>query len=423
MARTDKRFDRRTLLKSAGGTAAAATMISLPGLPTRAQSNAEIVVSAQAFSHEPLQPFVDEFTAQTGIAVTFFANPAAGGEQVAQLTPQFASSSTPVDVLSSSDEAAPLFIRAGWMEPLNEIVDETFWSDFDQSVRDYVAIWSSINDEVFRIPHGWSVGFNWVRQDLLDGYGLTAPETWDDIRVLGEAAAGDGMFAFADAASKPSLAFVYAAYIVAQSGGNIFAFDEQTRAAFEFARELIDSEFFPRDAANWTYDQLNASYMGDQLVTMRQWSFFYDVARDNTEWFAEEKASIVLPPGAPDGQRATWAGAWGWMIPKFSENKEAALEFIKYISAPDLAGPLAEAMSDYIIPRTSVFDYLGDEGLVRYHKEYAEAGVITPRPFHPRVSEAQAIVDTYFNGYLLDQYSIDDVISNGQAEIAALDEV
>ena len=163
--------------------------------------------------------------------------------------------------------------------------------------------------------------------------------------------------------------------------------------------------------------------MGDQLVTMRQWSFFYDVARDNTEWFAEEKASIVLPPGAPDGQRATWAGAWGWMIPKFSENNEAALEFIKYISAPDLAGPLAEAMSDYIIPRTSVFDYLGDEGLVRYHKEYAEAGVITPRPFHPRVSEAQAIVDTYFNGYLLDQYSIDDVISNGQAEIAALDEV
>lgn len=119
----------------------------------RAQDE-QIVVFAQQFSHEPLQPFIDELTEATGITVEFFANPSAGGDQVAQLTRQFAASSSPVVVLSSSDEAAPLFVRAGWMEPLNDIIAEGFWDDWDQSVRDYVAIGSTVDDQVYRIPHG-----------------------------------------------------------------------------------------------------------------------------------------------------------------------------------------------------------------------------------------------------------------------------
>jgi multiple sugar transport system substrate-binding protein len=418
MSKRTPSVSRRTVLK---GAAAGAVAISLPGQPTRAQSGTEIVVSAQEFSHEPLQPFIDEFTEATGITVSFFSNPAAGGEQVAQLSPQFAAGSTPIDVVSSSDEAAPAFIRAGWMEPLNPIIPEGFWDDWDQSVRDYVGIWSTLDDQVYRIPHGWSVGYFWTRKDLLGEWGLAAPETWDDIRTIGEKAKAQNMFATADAASKPSLAFVYAAYVTAQAGGSIFDFDEGTREAFAYARELVDQGYFPRDAANWTYDQLNAAYMGDQLATMREWSFFYDVARSDTEWFAEDKVAIELPPGGPNGQRATWAGAWGWMVPTFSEEKDAAMEFIKFITAPEQAGRLGEAMSDYITPRTSVFEHLGDTGLVANLKQYSEAGVITPRPYHPLVNEAQAIVDTYFNGLLAGEYDVDSALSGAQEEFEALD--
>lgn len=412
--------NRRTVLKGAGATATVAA-ISLRGRPTRAQDGDTIVVSAQQFSHEPLQPFIAEFTAATGITVEFFANPSAGGEQVAQLSPQFASSSTPVDVLSSSDEAAPLFIRAGWMEPLDDIIADGYWDTWDPSVVEYVNIWSSIDGSVFRIPHGWSVGFFWTRQDFLSELGLETPASWDDLRTLGEAAKGKNMMAFADAASKPSLAFVYAAYVVAQAGGNIFDFDDGTKAAFAFAKELVDNGYFPEGATNWTYDQLNAAYMGDQLVTMRQWPFFYDVARANTAWFAEEKAVITLPPAGP-AKAATWAGAWGWMIPKFTEKKDAAKEYITFMTAAERSGPLAEAMSDYITPRQSTYDHLKGQGLVKHLEEYSAAGVITPRPFHPRVSEAQAIVDTIFNGLLAGQISVDDAISQGKEEIAALTE-
>ena len=420
------RFNRRTLITGAGRLGLGAVAVSALASTTtgrrvaRAQRGDEIIVSAQQFSQEPLQPFIAEFTKQTGIMVSFFANPSAGGDQVAQLTPQFASSSTPVDVLSSSDEAAPLFIRAGWMEPLNDIIPDGFWDDWDQSVRDYVAIWSTVDDQVYRIPHGWSVGYFWTRQDLLTQMGAQAPASWDDIRALGETAKAQGKFAFADAASKPSLAFVYAAYVVAQAGGDIFAFDDGTRAAFAFARELVDKEYFPKAAANWTYDQLNAAYMNDSLVTMRQWPFFYDVSRRNTAWFTDEKAVITLPPAGPGGIRATWAGAWGWMIPKFTEKKDAAKEYIKFMTAPERSGPLAQAMSDYITPRKSALAVLKGQGLAKSLAEYSAAGVITPRPFHPRVSEAQAIIDTVFNGYLTGQLNLDDAMSNGKRDIDAL---
>lgn len=422
MTRTDSRIDRRTLLKGAGGAVAATAMISLPGRPTVAQSGeGKVIVSTWDFAEEPLKPVFDAFTAETGIAVEWTANPSAGGEQVTQLAPQFASETTPVDVLNCSDEAAPGFIRAGWLTPLNETLGEGFWDDFPQAMKDYVAVWSTQDEQVYRVPNGWDFGYYWTRQDMLAELGLETPASWDDLRALGEAAKAKGIYAFGDAASQPSLAFVYAAYQDAQAGGDLFTFDEGTKAAFEFSKELIDQGYFPKDAINWTYDQSNAAYMNDQLVTMRQWSFFYDVARANTEWFAEDKAVIELPPAGP-ARRGTWAGAWGWTIPTFTEVPDQAKEFVKYITAPEQAVTLADTLNNFITPRTSVVTALGDKPFVALQKMYSDGDVVTNRPYHPRVSEAQAVVDTVFNGYLAGQYDIDQAIETGKNDIAALDE-
>lgn len=420
MTRTSSTFDRRTLLKGAGGAAAAATMISLPGRPTAAQSGeGKIIVSTADFARDAMTPLFDAFTADSGIAVEWTSSPSAGGEQVTQLAPQFASESTPVDVLNCSDEAAPGFLRAGWLLPLNDALPEGFWDDFPQAMKDYVATWSSQDDQVYRVPNGWEYGYYWTRQDVLDELGLEAPATWDDMRALGEAAKARNMYAFGDAASQPSLAFVLAAYQTSQSGGDLFTFDDNTRAAFEFTKELLDKEYFPKDAINWNYDQSNAAYMEDQLVTMRQWSFFYDVSRANTEWFAEDKAVIALPPSGP-ARRGTWAGAWGWTVPAFTKVPDEAKAFVTYISAPEQAVTLADSLSNFITPRTSVVDALGDKPFVQLQKMYSDADVVTNRPFHARVSEAQAVVDTVFNGYLAGQFDIDEAMSTGTSDMEAL---
>jgi multiple sugar transport system substrate-binding protein len=367
---------------------------------------------------DSMRPFFDAFTKESGIKIRLSAAPPAGGDQVTQLTPQFSSQSSPVDVLQASDEATPSFIRAGWLAPITQQWDKVK-ADHSKDMQDYVATWSSLNGQVYRIPTDWSVGFYWVRQDVLDKLGVDVPASWDDVLALAPKAQAKGMYAFADAASKPSLATVYMAYLCSQTGGKLFDFDAGTRQAFEFAGRLIDRKAFPKAALNWTYDQLNANYMNDRLATMREWNFFYDVGRAEKKWFKPDKMRIVLPPAGPAG-RGTWAGAWGWAIPKFTDKTDQAKRFVEYMTSSELAPKLAKANSAKVEPRTSILDAMGDEGLAKAMSDYSKSGVTKPRPFHPNPGQAQSVVDTVVSAYLSGQMDLDQAMSEGKSRIKAL---
>jgi ABC-type glycerol-3-phosphate transport system substrate-binding protein len=116
---------------------------------------------------------------------------------------------------------------------------------------------------------------------------------------------------------------------------------------------------------------------------MREWTFFWDVAKANTQWYSPEKVSITVPPAGPGGSK-TWAGGWGWAIPRFTKNKDAAKEFIRYISSAEIAPKLARASSFFVTSRNSVMSELGGEGITQYMKLYTDRGVVTPRPYHVR---------------------------------------
>lgn len=74
-----------------------------------------------------------------------------------------------------------------------------------------------------------------------------------------------------------------------------------------------------------SYDQQNADYTADKVAFMRQWPFFYDVARAKTDWFAEEKAVVMMPPVGPGGkENSTYAAGWGYGILKSAPNREGA---------------------------------------------------------------------------------------------------
>jgi multiple sugar transport system substrate-binding protein len=212
---------------------------------------------------------------------------------------------------------------------------------------------------------------------------------------------------------------VYLAYLTAQAGGDIYKADAGTKQAFEFAKKLIDEGYFPKDALTWTYDQSNAAYMSDKLATMRQWTFFNDVAPGNTEWYAPEKAVIVDPPAGPAGAK-TWAGGWGMAVPKDAKNKDAALKFVAWMNEPDHAVELAQASSFFVTARTSVLDAMGSDGIVAALKHYSESGFVVPRPFHPQAAQAETIVDDIGQSYLTGQIDIDEAMSQLASQIDAL---
>jgi ABC-type glycerol-3-phosphate transport system substrate-binding protein len=156
---------------------------------------------------------------------------------------------------------------------------------------------------------------------------------------------------------------------------------------------------------------------------MRQWPFFQSVAEGDQEWFKPEKLTIELPPAGTAGSKAWWGG-WGFSIPKFAPNMDGAKELVKYLTSNEIAPKLAQGQSWFIMPRASILKAFEgqDNPIVAAMGAYAEAGVPAARPYHPKVAEAQTIVDDAASQFLTNQLSLADALKFGQDQIKALGE-
>ncbi len=382
----------------------------------------KISVAIQSFAHEALKPFIEQFETQTGIKVTLESMPSSGTDALTKLTTYYRAGQSPYDVVSDSDEASPAFARAGWLEPLNDVLPADFFEDFPPSMLESEKVWNWLDDKVYRVRHSFEFGYFFYRKDWFDAMGLLPPATWEEMVDIGKKFTAQGKIGVEDALSKPALLYVYVAYLTLQAGGNPFAFDEGFKTAVKFIHDMIyEHQIFPKEALNKNYDQINEDYMNDRVAMMRQWPYFYSVTRGNTEWYSEGKAEIALPPRGPVSN-ASWAGGWGWEIPKFAPNKEGAKKFIQFILSKEIAPKLARANSWFMNPRYSVMAELGDEGLAKYMKWYSDNNVPAPRPYHPRVAEAQNIVDDVVSAYLIGQMTLDEAIEQGKKMMAELGE-
>lgn len=316
-------------------------------------------------------------------------------------------------------------MRAGWLEPLDDVIPEETWADFPESMAGTIEVWHSFDGARYRIPHEFAMSYFFTRNDWLTERELAVPTTWEELVETGKEIAdpANDIWATTDGLAKPGLLYVYLAYLATQSGGDIFAFDEATATAFQFLYDMIHThQIFPETALNQDYTAQNELYMADRVAFMRQWPFFVDVARGNAEWFAPEKIQIELPPAGPAGSKS-WVGSWGWTIPVAAPNKDGAKELIRFITSVENAPILARGQSWFVMPRASIIESFAEEEhpLVVAMAAYSDAGVPAPRPFHPRVVEAQTLVEDLASLYLTNQASLADIMRQGQQLIQDLE--
>ncbi len=426
-----KGISRRTFLK---GTAAAATWAALGGKfqsqgmfkPNVIHAANEVVLAVQEFAHEAIKAVLPDFEAATGLTVKLESGPVSGVDMLTKYAAAFAAGNSPVDVISDADDDGPTFYRAGYMLSLEDIIPAETWADFPSSFDSQIEKFHSFDGVRYRVPHEFAIGYFFTRKDWLDEKGVKAPATWDEVVETGKmfSDSATGVWGTTDGLVKPSLLYVYVAYLCSQTGGDVFAFDEGTATALQFLYDMIHThKIFPDTALNDDYTKQNELYMADKVAFMRQWPFFRDVAKGNAEWYTADKIKIELPPAGPAGSKAWWGG-WGWSVPKSAPNVDGAKELIKFITSNEIAPKLAKGQSWFIMPRASILAAFegSDDSIVEAMGVYAEAGVPAARPFHAKVGEAQTIVDDMASLFLTKQASLSDVLKQGQELIKALDE-
>lgn len=385
-------------------------------------ASSKITVGVGGWAVEDTKRAVEElkFTEKTGIEVEVVTRPGAPPEFLSQMTSAIMAGTSPYDVIDIEDEAAISFSRAGWLEDLNALFDETFWEDWTPDMVEMVDTWHRYKGSLFRIPHNFEAQYFWYRKDLFDQMGVTPPTTWDEMVEIGKKLTKDGMWGVSDGLVMGGFLGVYIAYLTKQAGGSPYEFGEPLRVALQFIHDMMyKHKIFPVAALNKNYDAVNLDYMNDRVAMMRQWPFFYDVSRGKPDWFEEDKVVIALPPKGPDNGQS-WAASWGWVIPKTASNKEAAKEFVKFMTSTENAPKLARMSTWWLNSRRSVLNAMGDEGMAPYLRMYSEAGVIGTRPSHPRFMEAKTVVEELASAYLTNQISLDEVVRRGKEKMKAL---
>jgi ABC-type glycerol-3-phosphate transport system substrate-binding protein len=324
-------------------------------------------------------------------------------------------------VVSVDDVSGPAFARAGWVLPLDDIIPAETWADFPESFLPPPDQdpFHSYEGKRYRVPHEFAVGYFWHRKDWFDEKGITAPTTWDEFVQIGKEFTKDPVWGTTEGMKKPGLTFVYLAYLTAQAGGEIFSFDDGTATAFQYCYDLIHThKIMPETVLNEDYTQQNDLYMKDRVAMMRQWPYFYSVARDNTAWYQEGRAEITLPPAGPAGPKSWWGG-WGFSLPTYAPNMDAAKDLIAWVTNNTNAPILAEGQSWFVMPRTSILEVM-KEGLPVYMDLYSSNNVLVPRPYHPKQSDAEVAVDDVGQLYLTNQMTLAEAMEAGKSRIAAL---
>lgn len=327
-----------------------------------------------------------------------------------------------MDVLSVDDVSGPAFTRAGWLLPLDEVIPAETWQDYPESMLPPVESdpFHSYEGKRYVVPHEFAVGYFWYRKDWFDEKNVPVPTTWDEFVQVGESFTQGDVWGTTEGMKKPGLTFVYLAHLAAQTGGDIFSFDDATAEAFQFAYDLIYThKIMPESVLTEDYTQQNDRYMKDRVAMMRQWPYFWGVSRDNTEWYEEGKAEIALPPAGPAGGK-TWYGGWCWSVPKDAPNAEEAKDLIAWITSSANAPTLAKGQSWFVMPRQSILDAMGGEGLTVYMNMYTEGDTLQPRPYHPKQSDAETVVDDVGQLFLTKQLSLQEAMKAGQDRMAAL---
>jgi len=294
-------------------------------------------------------------------------------------------------------------------------------------MKAYTDVWSTYNDEVFRMIHNWEMPYWFYRKDWFDSKGVEVPKTWDDVKAMGAAFTdeGAGVWASEDGLIKGAFLNVYLAWVTLQAGGNPFDVGPEYQQALEYIHDLMyTSKALNPASLQKDYNQQNGDYLADKVAFMRQWPFFGDVARsdDNKAWFSDDKVAIALPPVGPGGPGgSTYAAGWGWGIVKNSPNLDAAKEMFKFLVSNETSVEAVKVGFWFLNARKSVLAAApADSWLVKALNTYTDANVIGVRPHHPQFVEALTILEDTAAAYLTDQISLEESMKQAKDQLATL---
>jgi multiple sugar transport system substrate-binding protein len=344
-------LDRRRFLATTAAGLGAATLPAF-ARRARAQGRTEIsFASAAFFGNESFGDLCTAFNeSQDRIMVSFIElpPPSSSTEVYQGLVQQLARNTGTPDVFSQDVIWIAGFAAAGWALPLDEYISQ------EQKAAYFPGTLAACTyqDQLTALPWFMDTGMLYHRTDLLEKHGGTVPETWDDMAKMGKAAmdAGDTPFGYLWQGKQAEVLVCDAVEVIGSNGGRILSEDgsrsmigeDAAVQAIQFLYDTINElGISPSDVLSWEEEGSRAPFTSGQSMFLRNWSYVWPISQDPDVSEVVGKVGAGPLPHFPNGKSASCLGGYQLGVNANSQNRDAAIEFVQFLSSPEIQKRIA----------------------------------------------------------------------------------
>jgi multiple sugar transport system substrate-binding protein len=366
-----------------------------------------------------LQKFAKEWADENG--VDFQVDVVGYGDLATRVRSDFVGGTGNFDLFTMDIVWTGEFAEAGNTVDLSDRIDR----DADELDLDdiYDAAWTqgSWGDKQVAYPLAGYVNLLNYRTDVLEQEGLQVPARLEDLSDVALAMGNDGPVAgwVANGQQGPAAAQDWMAYSF-QSGGQILDADgkpvinsDVNVKSLELYRELFD-QAAPPGATEFDWGQRETAFTQGRAATVETWSVSRASYEDPEVSTIAGKVGTVPAPMAAGLDPKYAFGGWGLAINADSDTPDAAWEFIKWVTSPEVQKRWVEdGAGTYIRKSTAEDPELTAE--FPFQPVIAEAlanGDGDARPRVPQYSEIENAIGI----------AVSKVLTQGVAPQEALDE-
>ena len=282
------------------------------------------------------------FTEETGIEIEVVPRPESATESYAQYQRVFQGQSADMDC-GMIDVIWP-----GAFAPHLEDLSEAF-PDAADVFYETVVENNTIDGKLVAIPWFGDFGILFYRTDLQEKYGFDGPPTtWQELQeqaqtiLDGERSEGNAEFqGFVFQGNAYEGLTTNALEWLASNGAGTIVEEGEVTLNNDTAIEVLNlaqswvGTISPEGVTTYQEEDARNVFQGGNAAFMRNWPYAYSAGKEADSPIADTLEVAPLP--AAEGQDPVGTvGGWQLAVNTYSENKEAAIEFVRYMSSPEM---------------------------------------------------------------------------------------
>lgn len=324
------------------------------------------------------------------------------------------------DIYSGDSNWPAQFGNANIALDLSNVLSDEFWNRFPDSLVDSVTY----EGGVYGAPFYDNIGVLYYRKDILEEEGYPVPATWEELKEIAQQLQEDGIVDYGfvwQGASYEGLTTNFLEYLHAAGGdvldkdGNVIIHTPETEKALTFMQDLVTSGAAPNAVATFHEDEATNTFSSGSAAFLRNWMSYYGQLQDPDISSMSENIGISPLPAFEGGQRHTTQSGWNVFINPNTENLEASLAFMDYLT--DIEAQKLMLKEHDMIP-TNIY-VSEDTSLIEQHPilDIYQEAITTPRPKTPNYNALSEGIYMNVNEMLVRDRSVKEILDVMEKQI------